>query len=196
MSESSASSINAIEDQLRRFSHDCVLRRNTYWRMFYSFQRYNNFLSIPLLLVTSLTGLTSVSSASASGAAGSAVMWVTAALGTSSGFLAAVQRYLRYGERAEQCRALAKSYGELARRIEITLDLYEEGAKEGWGIVELGKFAEEVVADIQKLLTETQDMPMDILEKDTSFDDNALSDRKKPNHKKDEPLLLNIDTKM
>lgn len=156
----------AVVEQLRLFSQDAIDRRNAFWEMYYALSRRNNYVSIPLLLASSLTGLTSVSSASSSGSS-SALMWITATLGTISSFLAALQRYLRYGERAENARNLAKSYGDLARRIEITLDLFQDGAND-WTIKELGKFAEEVVQELRKLLTETQDMPLDTLKKEAT----------------------------
>lgn len=158
-----------VFDQLKRFTQDSILRRNAYWEMYYRFSKYNNYLSIPLLLFSSLTGITSVSQVS-SEASNPSVTWATAVMGTLSTFLAATQRFLRYGERAEQCKSLAKGYGDLARRIEITLDMYQDGAKPEWGIEELGKFAEEVVQEMRKLLTETQDMPTNMLQKESSFD--------------------------
>jgi len=149
----------AIQDQLRRFVDDSVLRRNTYWKMYYAYGRYNNYLSIPLLLLSSLTGITSVSQASNAGNDSNKVLlWVTAAMGTSSTFLAAIQRYFRYGERAEQCKNLAKAYADLARRIEITLDIFEDTSTG-----DLNEFAEEVVQELRKLLIETQDMPESML---------------------------------
>ena len=155
----------AVVEQLRLFSQDAIERRNAFWEMYYAMSRWNNYVSIPLLLASSLTGLTSVSSASSSGS-NSGLMWVTASLGTISSFLAALQRYLRYGERAENARNLAKSYGDLARRIEITLDLYQDGAN-NWTVQDLGKFAEEIVQEMRKLLTETQDMPLGTLKEES-----------------------------
>lgn len=156
----------AVVEQLRLFSQDAIGRRNAFWEMYYAMTRRNNYVSIPLLLSSSLTGLTSVSSASSSGS-NAGLMWVTATLGTVSSFLAALQRYLRYGERAENARNLAKSYGDLARRIEITLDLYQDGANE-WTVQDLGRFAEEIVQEMRKLLTETQDMPMTTLKEEAN----------------------------
>lgn len=155
----------AVVEQLRLFSQDAIDRRNAFWEMYYAMSRRNNYVSIPLLLASSLTGLTSVSSASSSGS-NAGLMWVTATLGTVSSFLAALQRYLRYGERAENARNLAKSYGDLARRIEITLDLYQDGAN-NWTLQDLGKFAEEIVQEMRKLLTETQDMPLGTLQQES-----------------------------
>jgi len=154
----------AIRDQLRRFVDDSVLRRNTYWKLFYTFQWYNNLLSIPLLLATSLTGIGSVSQATLTTAhATPAVAWGTAAMAATSSFLAAVHRFLQYGERAEQCRNLAKAYGDLAKRIEITLDTEEDG-----GEVDLAAFAREVVQEMRQLVNETQDMPPSMLERERS----------------------------
>lgn len=162
---------NDVIEQLKLFGCDCVLKRNRYWGLHYQFSRLNNYVSIPLLLLSSLTGLTSVSQASSTSAneANMGLLWATAAMGTTSTFLAAMQRYFRYGERAEHCRSLAKSYGDLVSRIEITLDLYRSGAKADWTIVELGKFAEDVVQEMRKLLNDTQDVPVDMLYKEVSF---------------------------
>jgi len=156
----------AVVEQLRLFSQDAIGRRDAFWEMYYAMTRRNNYVSIPLLLTSSLTGLTSVSSASSSGSPNAGLMWATATLGTMSSFLAALQRYLRYGERAENARNLAKSYGDLARRIEITLDLYQDGANK-WTVQDLGKFAEDIVQEMRKLLTETQDMPMASIKEET-----------------------------
>jgi hypothetical protein len=154
----------AVRDQLRRFVDDSVLRRNTYWRLFYAYQWYNNLLSIPLLLASSMTGLGSVSQASLGAQTSPLVLWATAALGTASTFLAALQRTLRYGERAEHCRNLAKAYGDLAKRIEITLDVSEDGVEP----VDLAAFVREVVQEFRQLVHETQDMPPDMLVRERS----------------------------
>jgi hypothetical protein len=151
----------AVVEQLRLFSQDAIGRRNAFWDLHYSMMRRDNYVSIPLLVASSLTGLTSVSSASSSDS-NAPLLWVTAGLGTASTFLAALQRYFRYGERAEQARHLAKSYGDLARRIEITLDMYEDGAK-NWTLQDLATFADEIVQEMRKLLSETQDMPLNVL---------------------------------
>lgn len=156
--------------QLQLMCDDCVLRKNMYWRMCYNFQRHNNYVSIPLLVLSSITGLTSVSQVS-SDTANPTVLWVTAATGTLSTFIAALQRYLRFGERGEQCKILAKRYADLARKIDIKLDQFNSGALPEWGIKELGQFAEEMVQEFAKLLNETQDIDLKELDKESLLND-------------------------
>ena len=141
--------------QLIMMCNDCVMRKNMYWKMSYKFQKLNNFVSIPLLVLSSVTGLTSVSQVSST-TANPAVLWVTAATGTLATFIAALQRCLRYGERGEQCKILAKRYADLGRKIDIKLDQFNSGALPEWTIKEIGQFADEMVQEFAKLLNETQ----------------------------------------
>lgn len=169
-----ATRLNDISSQLRTFAETCTRRRNNYWKLFYSLRAKNNLISIPMLLLSSATGLTSVSRASAGDACSSkeeeapasstALLWSTAILSVTTSFLVAIQRYFAFGERAEQARILAREYGDLARRIRVTVDMYLAGTKPEWGPVELGEFAESVVQEMRKLINVTQDMPLAMLE--------------------------------
>jgi hypothetical protein len=69
----------------------------------------HNFITFPLLIITSATGV--IAGADWSRTAGVIV-------GASSAVLTAVQRYCAYSERAENARMTAKSHSKIIRKIE------------------------------------------------------------------------------
>lgn len=105
---------------------DCKQRRNAYWRLHNKYVRYNNYISIPLLIVASATGITSMSQVNTNVA--SYVSWLIAGLGILSTALAGMQRYFQFGEKAEQAKMVANQFGNMARKAEAQVVLYEVGA--------------------------------------------------------------------
>jgi hypothetical protein len=151
--------INSITEQLWIWIKDCKQRRNAYWKLYYSYDRWNNTISVPLLLISSATGISSVVQL---GDTIPAVKWTVAVLGVGSTALAAFQRYFRYGEKAEQCKAIAKRYALLARKGELQANLYET---KNITIEELVKFMEDFRKDLDGIQQETDDMPKEILDR-------------------------------
>jgi hypothetical protein len=135
--------------------------------MHYQFQRRSNYLTIPLIIIASSTGLTSVAQVALSSRA---LSIVTAASGAISATLAAVQRYYRYSERAEQCKSLAKSYGIIGTKLETRQAMHCIQTLSGYSdIMELMKFAEEMRQGMEQLMKDTDDAPMGFMTKETMY---------------------------
>lgn len=144
---------------IQKWINLCKYRRNTYWNMHYLFSRRNNYLTIPLLLIASSTGLTSMAQVAANS---KALTWVTAATGSLAAALAAMQRYFRYAERAEQCKSLAKGYGLLGTKLETKQAIRtalpnQDNTLED--LKELMDYAEEIRKSMEDLMKETDDAP-------------------------------------
>jgi hypothetical protein len=151
------SEVDKVILQLWLWVKDCKEKRNAYWKLFYSYQRWNNLLSVPLLLISSATGITSVAQLGNSGAQ---MEWVVAILGVLSTALAAFQRYFRYGEKGEQSKGIAKRYALLARKGELQANLFESNRISMKDIV---SFMEDFRKDLDSLLQEIDDVPPEIL---------------------------------
>lgn len=161
---------NSISDQLWIWIKDCKQKRNAYWKLYYSYQKWNNTMSVPLLLISSATGISSVVQL---GENMPEVKWLVAILGVGSTALAAFQRYFRYGEKSEQCKAIAKRYALLARKGELQANLFENKTI---NLQELVVFMEDFRKDLDAIQQETDDMPKEILERKQVVDPNATTE--------------------
>ncbi len=166
---------NSITEQLWIWIRDCKQKRNAYWKLYYSYQKWNNIISVPLLLISSATGISSVVQL---GDSVPGVQWTVAVLGVGSTALAAFQRYFRYGEKSEQCKAIAKRYALLARKGELQGNLYENKTIT---LQELVVFMEDFRKDLDAIQQETDDMPKEILDRRQVIDPNATKDQIRDN---------------
>ncbi len=161
---------NSITEQLWIWIKDCKQKRNAYWKLYYSYQKWNNAMSVPLLLISSATGISSVVQI---GDNVPEVKWLVAVLGVGSTALAAFQRYFRYGEKSEQSKAIAKRYALLARKGELQANLFENKTID---LKELVVFMEDFRKDLDAIQQETDDMPKEILDRRQVADPNASAE--------------------
>ena len=162
---------NSITEQLWIWIRDCKQKRNAYWKMYYSYQKWNNLISVPLLLISSATGISSVVQL---GDSVPGVQWTVAVLGVGSTALAAFQRYFRYGEKSEQCKAIAKRYALLARKGELQGNLF---ANNTISLQDLVVFMEDFRKDLDAIQQETDDMPKEILDRKHVIDPSSTLDQ-------------------
>lgn len=150
---------------------DCKRRRDAFWRHSSKMRLYNNLISVPLLILSSITGLTSVAQLSSVSTEISneteqtpniTMPVVVTVFGVSSAILTALQKYFRYAERSEHSKHMAKNYGRVARRIENTMVLVESSAIKMDASTFL-KFVEEVQKDTDSLMQEMDDIPKELI---------------------------------
>ena len=161
---------NSISDQLWLWVKDCKMRRTAYWKQFYRYQRYNNILSTPLTLIASATGVTSIAQL---GYENTTMQIAVAVLGTLSTALTAYQRYFNWGQKAVQCREIAKRYTLLARKGEMQANLHATKRITLQGLVE---FMEEFRKELDTIQLETEDMPNELLNKKFTADPSLSSE--------------------
>jgi hypothetical protein len=134
---------------------DCKKRREAYWEHYSNMRYRNNLIGIPLLVLSSGTGVTSIAQIH------STSKWLvilTTILGVTSAFITSLQRYMRYSERAEQAKYLAKNYGRIARKIEDFM-IFIESKSSKVDPTSFNNFIKEMHKDIQTLTQEADDMP-------------------------------------
>jgi len=146
---------------------DCKRRRDAFWRHYRRMKLYNNLLSIPLLILSSMGGITTVlqigNAENDKNINNGLVLSSVASVFTiSTAIMAALQRYFRYAERSEHSKNMAKSYARISKRIENNLVLVESAAIKMEPSTFL-KFMEEVQKDTESLLQETDDMPKELI---------------------------------
>lgn len=144
---------------------ECEHNRDAFWRTYRKFKRKSNWLSVPLLVLSSATGITSVSSISQLNkfANNVEIAPVLAAIfGVSTAVLSGLQKYFRYSERAENCRYVAKSYNRLAKQIHNTMSYIHS---EFVNITPTGlyKFMDEINKDIISLSREIDEQPIELI---------------------------------
>jgi hypothetical protein len=159
-------SVEAITEQLWLWIKDCKMRRTAYWKQYYRYQQYNNILSAPLTLIASATGITSIAQL---GYEGSTIQIAVAVLGTLSTALNAYQRFFNWGQKAVQCRDIAKRYTLLARRGELQANLFET---KRIPVTVLVQFMDEFRKELDGIQMEVEDMPTEILNKKYTADPN------------------------
>lgn len=140
---------------------DSKKRRDAYWRYYQKMRNRNNWLSVPLLVLTSASGITSVAQFGDNGS--SLVLPIILTIfSVSSAVLTAIQRYFKYSERAEHSKYMAKSYARVARHIENNMCLLESNAIR-YDAESFLKFVETFQQEIDTIMQETDELPKEIL---------------------------------
>jgi len=141
---------------------DCKVRSRAFWQHFVRMKRRHNWISVPLLILSSGTGVTSVAQIGGGNGAGAALSVLVTVLGVSVAILTALQRYLRYSERAEEARYMARSFARIARTIQYNMTLVESRAI-SFKPEAFVKFVDGIHKDMDTLLGETKDLPKELL---------------------------------
>lgn len=153
---------NRIIKSLYKLAHEYEIKRNIYWSDHRTLRFRNHCLSIPLLFLTSFTAATS--SAQASGINGSmkGLSIVISIFGVSSAILTALQKYMRYAERAETSKYISKMYGLIASKvkgqIEIILAGHNLPTQEDYN-----EFLDDINQEAQALQLEIDIVPKDLM---------------------------------
>ena len=142
---------------------DCKFKKNSYWRYHNYLKFKSTFISIPLLISSTASGFFSVSQLNSNNE-NIAIFLTTISIITA--ILATLQKFLRYSERAENAKDIAKNYARLARKIENTMVLIESDAVK-MPPDEFIKFINNIQIDCDLLLQETNEVPTELItEKD------------------------------
>ena len=143
---------------------DCKVRSRAFWQHFTLMKRRHNWISVPLLILSSGTGVSSVAQIGGGNGAGAAqaLTVLVTVLGVSVAILTALQRYLRYSERAEEARYMARSFARIARTIQYNMTLVESRAI-SFKAEAFVKFVDGIHKDMDTLLGETKDLPKELL---------------------------------
>jgi len=131
-------------------------------------KRRHNWISVPLLILSSGTGVSSVAQIGGGNGAGAALSVLVTVLGVSVAILTALQRFLRYSERAEESKYMAKNYSKIARAIQYNMTLVESQAIVFKPEAFL-KFVESFHKDMDGLLGEATDLPHELLSRRASL---------------------------
>lgn len=165
---------DSIPHHMWNIAFDCKKRRDAFWRHARKMKTYNNIISVPLLILSSLTGLTSVAqlgvvtsennnnAAAAIQQQGLALPLVVTISGVLTAVLTASQRYFRYAERSEHSKLMAKNYARIARRIENTMMLVESSVTTLEADT-FRKFVEDIQKDVDSLMQEVDEMPEELV---------------------------------
>lgn len=151
---------DSLMTHLEHRRNDCKTRRAAYWRHHSLMRTRHNWISIPLLIVSSATGVVSAIQFNSHG--DTPVTITTTVLGVLSAVLSSVQRYCQYSERAENSKLMAKSWSRLQRKIEHTMIYIESNACEINNTV-FTKLVEEIQKDIESVAQQAEDLPLVLL---------------------------------
>lgn len=144
---------------------ECEHNRDAFWRTYRKFKRKSNWLSVPLLILSSATGITSVTSVSQLNTLTEnfEVAPILAAIfGVGTAVLSGLQKYFRYSERAENCKYVAKSYNRLSKRIKNTMSFIHSDFMK---ITPNGlyKFMDDINKEIISLSREIDEQPLELI---------------------------------
>jgi len=144
---------------LEKRHEECQAKRVGYWNHYATMKRRHNYISIPLLVVSSATGVVSAYQFSGQNVK---ITTATTALGGLSAILSSMQRYCSYSERAENAKLMAKSWGRLHRKIENTVIYIKSSATEVNSTV-FTKLVEEIQKDIDAVAQQADEMPHSLI---------------------------------
>jgi len=157
---SNVSVTDELITHLEKRHEECQAKRVGYWNHYATMKRRHNYISIPLLVVSSATGVVSAYQFSGQNVK---ITTATTALGGLSAILSSMQRYCSYSERAENAKLMAKSWGRLHRKIENTVIYIKSSATEISDIV-FTKLVEEIQKDIDAVAQQADEMPSSLID--------------------------------
>lgn len=147
---------------LYKFAHDFEIKRNIYWSHYRTLRHRNHCLSIPLLFLTSFTAATSSAQASRVNGDKNTLSIIISIFGVSSAILTALQKYLRFAERAETSKYISKMYGLIASKvkgqIEIILAGHNLPIQEDYN-----EFLDDINQEVQALQLEIDMVPKELM---------------------------------
>jgi len=150
---------DSLPYHLWSISLDCKMKRDSYWRYYHDLQKKSDVVSIPLLIFSTATGFFSVSQLNNNDQRIGILLTIVSII---SAIIAALQKFFRFSERAENAKDIAKNYARLGRKIENTMVLVESDAVK-MPQDEFTKFINTVQNDCDMLLQETNDVPDELL---------------------------------
>lgn len=144
-------------DYLNKYLSDyldlCKRYRDAYNIHSVHLKNRHNFITFPLLIITSATGV--IAGLDASKTAGVIV-------GAASAILTAIQRYCAYSERSENARMTAKSHAKIIRKIE-NMQLIMESKIVSTSVDMFSKFLREIQSEIDSTHENAKDVPWELL---------------------------------
>jgi len=148
---------------LKSCIYECKKRRYAYWKHYLTMRRRNNYISIPLLIITSATGVTTIAQVGYNTKV--ILPIISTFFGVSSAVLSALHRYSGYAERSEHSKYMAKNYSRITKKIENTIIFIESKST----VVNPKKFKmymDEIEKEIERITNEAEDIPIILLDKD------------------------------
>lgn len=162
VSELKDNKTDALLRHLQARRDDCEERRRAYWFYHRTMSVRHNWVSIPLLMVSSATGVVSAAQLNSNG--NRDIVIGTTILGVLSAVLTAVQRYCSFSERAENAKLMAKSWSRICRKIEnTTIYIFSNACKIDDTV--FTKLVEEIQKDIESVAQQAEDLPVSLLNK-------------------------------
>lgn len=161
---------DTMEQYLRGTSIDCWQYHDAYWREYYTYKLLHDIVSVPLIVLSSGTVL--VSQVGNTSMDRPTATYIVAGLGIITTLLSGLQRYMRFGERAITCRNLAKSFDRIARKIDVTVSMYESDINMSMTPRDLRNFNIHIQKEIDGIMNETEDLPVIIMKHRDSVTDH------------------------
>lgn len=145
------------DEVLKKYLEDyatlCKRYRDAYNIHAVHLKNRHNFITFPLLVITSATGV--LASLEIPKTAGVIV-------GAASAVLTAIQRYCSYAERSENARMTAKSHAKIIRKIE-NMQLIMDSPTVNTPDVLFSKFLREIQSEIDSTHENAKDVPWELL---------------------------------
>ena len=156
------------EDILKDWSEMAASYQWLHSRSYNKFKSQNMWFALPVIIISTVTGTANFAQSSLPTEAQS---WAPAAIGflnLTAGLITTVAQFLRVSEQMEGHRASGVEYGKLARNIEVELSL--PAAERNTGGLD---YIKQCRADIDRLIEQSPDIPMKIL---NQFQNNVMVD--------------------
>lgn len=142
-----------LKEYLNDYENLCKRYRDAYNIHAVHLKNRHNFITFPLLVITSATGV--IASLDIPKTAGVIV-------GATSAILTAIQRYCSYAERSENARMIAKSHAKIIRKIE-NMKLIMDSPTVTTTNDMFSKFLREIQSEIDSTHENAKDVPWELL---------------------------------
>lgn len=160
---------NEIKDLIRNWYRKCEYLYMLHQESSIRYERYNRIVSLPILVLSAFTSTTIFTTSSSPN--NGTLQIVIGTFCALMGILSSMQSHFNFSKKSEIHHDVSKGYLTVMKKFETYLSLYKSGMR----VDSLHVFIHSVLADMEKIETESPNLPFDLYTKYMSMFKNNLT---------------------
>lgn len=172
-----------IFNHLEALRRECSQQSKIFWGYYYKLSYYDSLITIPNIVLSSITGLSSLSvltpNSSESEVVNSLTL-LTPVFAVTATILASMNKYFRYGERAQKAKSQAKTLSEIDRRIKRNIILSDTDIEFNHNLI--SRIIEDIYRELDTWDHDLEEKPEELLSILNSINEEKIIDSRLSSH--------------
>jgi signal transduction histidine kinase len=181
--------VKLIFRHLEVLRRECSQQSKIFWAYYYKLSYYDSLISIPNIVLSSITGLSSLSALTPNSTDSEVInslSLLTPVFAITATILASLNKYFRYGERAQKAKSQAKTLTEIDRRIQRNIILSDTDMEVNRNLIT--RIIEDIYRELDTWDHVLEEKPEELLSILNSFNEEKIIDSRSSSH--------NLNTKL